>query len=99
MGTDSSHRSLLSKTYSVISNAYQLSLGLCREYEGIKWKVWILSAPEIANLFVPDDRHEDGAFAIAIRPLSEINRRQRRATNSRAWCLWLALGEFRADCD
>jgi hypothetical protein len=58
IGTDSSHRLLLSKTYSVISDAHQLSLGLSWEYEGIKWKVWILSAPEISNLFVPVDRHE-----------------------------------------
>ena len=56
MGTDSSHRILLSKTYSVISNAYQLSLGLCWVYKGIERKVWILSAPEISNLFVQIDR-------------------------------------------
>jgi hypothetical protein len=61
MGTDSSLRSVLSKTYSVISNAYQLSLDLCREYEGIKWKAWILSAPEISSLFVPVDRHQEAA--------------------------------------
>ena len=51
--TDSPQLIRLSKTYSVISNAYQLSLGLCWESEGIKWKVWILSAPEISRLFVP----------------------------------------------
>jgi hypothetical protein len=58
MRTDSSHRILLSKTYSVISDAYQLSLGHCWEYEGIEWKVWILFAPEISNLFVPVDRSQ-----------------------------------------
>ena len=63
MGTDSSHRILLSKTYSVISDAYQLSLGLGWEYKGIEWKVWILSTPAIFNCLCQLIAHEQSGLS------------------------------------